>query len=201
MVNNQSRSVDEMGPRSAQRDVASSFGQRGVPGGAEQLAWFAVHTRSRHERKVHDQLMSKGVESFLPSVARWSRWRDRRKLVEWPLFPGYCFARCESRDVRPVLTCQGVVRLVSVAAKPAPVPDYEIDGIRRLLESSLPHDPCPLIDVGTMVEVVYGPLRGVRGRLLQKERNATLVLAIEMLGRAVSVQVDAADVMPLGATS
>jgi transcription antitermination factor NusG len=166
--------------------------------GSEPLAWYAVLTRSRHERKVHDQLMSRGIESFLPSVSRWSRWRDRRKLIDWPLFPGYCFARCYSDDVRPVLMCKGVVHLVSFAARPAPVPDYEIDGIRRLLESTLPHDPCPFIDVGMMVEVVYGPLRGVRGRLVQKERNTRLVLAIEMLGRALSVQVDAADVMPLG---
>jgi len=168
--------------------------------GAEQLAWFAVLTRSRHERKVHDQLLSRGVESFLPSVSRWSRWRDRRKLIDWPLFPGYCFARCESRDVRPVLACKGVVHLVSFAARPAPVPDYEIDGIRRLLASTLPHDPCPFIDVGTMVQVVYGPLRGVRGRLIHKEQNTRLVLAIEMLGRALSVQVDAADVTALGTT-
>jgi transcription antitermination factor NusG len=171
------------------------------PAGAEQLAWFALLTRSRHERRVHEQLVSKGVESFLPSVSRWSRWRDRRKLIDWPLFPGYCFARCASRDIRPVLTCKGVVHLVSFAAKPAPVPDYEIDGIRLLLASTLPHDPCPFIDIGTMVKVVYGPLRGARGRLIHKDRNTTLVLGIEMLGRALSVQVDAADVVSLGTES
>jgi transcriptional antiterminator NusG len=200
--------VDGRGHRTC--DDAVSFDRRSLdpsslataddtrPAGAEQLAWFAVLTRSRHERRVHDQLVSKGVESFLPSVSRWSRWRDRRKLIDWPLFPGYCFARCASRDVRPVLACKGVVHLVSFAAKPAPVPDYEIDGIRLLLSSTLPHDPCPFIDVGTTVKVVYGPLRGARGRLIHKERNATLVLGIEMLGRALSVQVDAADVVSLG---
>ena len=168
---------------------------------AAELRWFAVVTRSRHERKVHDQLQSRDVESFLPFVQRWSRWRDRRKLIEWPLFPGYCFARCSSGNVRPVLACQGVVHLVSFAARPAPVPDYEIDGIRRLLASTLPHDPCPLIEVGMWVQVVYGPLRGVRGRLVHKDRSTTLVVAIEMLGRALSVQIDAADVEPLGTPS
>jgi transcription termination/antitermination protein NusG len=165
----------------------------------EELSWFAVVTRSRHERKVHDQLQSRDVESFLPFVQRWSRWRDRRKLIEWPLFPGYCFVRCSSRNVRPVLACRGVVHFVSFAARPAPVPDHEIDGIRQLLASQLPHDPCPFIDVGMWVEVIYGPLRGVHGRLVRKDRNTTLVVAIEMLGRALSVQIDAADVRPLGA--
>lgn len=162
------------------------------------LSWFALVTRSRHERKVHDQLRSRDVESFLPSVQRWSRWRDRRKLIEWPLFPGYCFVRCASHNMRAVLDCKGVVHLVSFAARPAPVPDYEIDSIRRLLASTVPHDPCPLIDVGTWVQVVYGPLRGVRGRLVRKDQDTTLVVAIEMLGRALSVQIDAADVRALG---
>jgi transcription antitermination factor NusG len=167
---------------------------------SEELSWFAVVTRSRHERKVYEQLQSRDVESFLPSVQRWSRWRDRRKLIEWPLFPGYCFARCSSRNVRPVLACRGVVHLVSFAARPAPVPDYEIDGIRQLLASTMPHDPCPFIDVGTWVQVVYGPLSGVRGRLVRKDRCTTLVVAIEMLGRALSVRIDAADVKALGGT-
>lgn len=167
---------------------------------ADDLAWFAVVTRSRHERKVHDQLRSRDVESLLPSVQRWSRWRDRRKLIDWPLFPGYCFARCSPRNVRPVLACSGVVHVVSFAGGPAPVPDYEIDGIRQLLASTVPHDPCPFIDVGTWVQVIYGPLRGVRGRLLSKDRCTTLVLAIEMLGRALSVRIDAADVKALGGT-
>jgi transcription termination/antitermination protein NusG len=164
----------------------------------DDRAWFAVVTRSRHERKVHDQLRSRDVEVLLPSVQRWSRWRDRRKLIEWPLFPGYCFARCSPRNVRPVLACSGVVHLVSFAGGPAPVPDYEIDGIRQLLASAVPHDPCPFIDVGTWVQVIYGPLRGVRGRLVSKDRCTTLVVAIEMLGRALSVRIDAADVKALG---
>ena len=166
----------------------------------DDLAWFAVVTRSRHERKVHEQLQSRNLESLLPSVQRWSRWRDRRKLIEWPLFPGYCFARCSSRNVRPVLACSGVVHVVSFASGPAPVPDYEIDGIRQLLASTVPHDPCPFVDVGTWVQVIYGPLRGVRGRLVSKDRCTTLVVAIEMLGRALSVRIDAADVKALGGT-
>jgi transcription antitermination factor NusG len=103
--------------------------------------------------------------------------------------------------VRPVLDCKGVVHVVSFAERPAPVPDYEIDGIRQLLASQLPHDPCPFIDVGSWVQVVYGPLRGVRGRLMRKDHHTTLVVAIEMLGRALSVQIDAADVRALDTPS
>src|SRR3990172_3743271 len=93
-------------------------------------AWFAVWTRSRHETAVQQQLAGRGVEAFLPTMTRWSRWKDRRKRVEWPLFPGYCFARIHPAAARAVLTCPGVVMLVSFEGRPAPIPDAEIESLR-----------------------------------------------------------------------
>jgi len=159
-------------------------------------AWFAVWTRSRHEAAVRDQLGGKGIEAFLPTVARWSRWKDRRKRVDWPLFPGYCFARIPPEGSRDVLTCSGAVGLVSFEGRPAPIADAEIESLRTLTETELRYDPCPLIREGAPVEVVSGPLRGVVGRLVRKGTNARLVLSVALIGQAVSVQVDAADVRP-----
>jgi hypothetical protein len=51
-------------------------------------AWYAIWTRSRHEQMVREQLERKGYQAFLPTVARWSRWKDRKKKIDWPLFPG-----------------------------------------------------------------------------------------------------------------
>lgn len=193
--------------RSAARLAAfDAAGPRAISTGdfrakSDTQSWFAVVTRSRHERKVHDQLQGRDVESFLPYVQRWSRWRDRRKLIDFPLFPGYCFARCSIHELRSVLACKGVVHFVSFGDGPTPVPDYEIDGVRALLNSTLPHDPCPFIDVGMWVEVMHGPLSGVRGRLVRKDQSTTLVVAIEMLGRALCVEIDAADVKTAGAPS
>jgi len=157
-------------------------------------AWFAVWTRSRHELAVARQLVGKGIETFLPTLPRWSRWKDRRKRIEWPLFPGYCFARIGLQESMAVRTCSGVVSLVSTDGRPAPIPDDEIDGIRRLVTSDLQYDPCPLIHEGDVVEVVSGPLRGVVGRLVRKGTHARLLLAVDLIGQGVSVEVDAADV-------
>jgi transcription antitermination factor NusG len=159
--------------------------------------WYAVWTRSRAERTVFDQLAERGVEAFLPTVLRWSRWKDRRKRVAWPLFPGYCFARFDPAERLRVLTCSGVVSIVGFDGEPAPVPDEQIDGVRRLVESTLSCDPCALLKTGTRVEVAHGPLKGVVGRLQRKGGHARLVLAVDLIGRAVSVQVDAADVKEL----
>jgi transcription antitermination factor NusG len=163
----------------------------------DPVQWFAIWTRSRHEQVVRDQLERKRVEAFLPTIPRWSRWKDRRKKIDWPLFPGYCFARFDPEDSLPVLKVPGVVSIVSFEGKPAPIPEYELDSIRLLVASDLQFDPCPLIHEGMMVEVVHGALKGVVGRLMRKDtKRARLVLSVDLIGQAVSVEVDAAYVKP-----
>ena len=157
--------------------------------------WFAIWTRSRHEQVVRDQLARKNVDAFLPTMPRWSRWKDRKKKIDWPLFPGYCFARFDLDDVLPILKCVGVVNIVSFDGKPAAIPESELDSIRILVGSELQYDPCPMIHEGMMVEVTHGAMRGVIGRLMRKDAlKARLVLSVNLIGQAVSVEVDAADV-------
>ena len=158
--------------------------------------WFAIWTRSRHEQTVREELELRGVEAFLPTITKWSRWKDRKKKIDWPLFPGYCFARFAPESRLPVLKCNGVVSIVSFNGEPAPIPEQEIDSLRLLVATDLAYDPCPLIREGMMVEVVHGPLRGIIGRLVRKGSHARLVLAVDLIGQAVSVEVDAADVKP-----
>jgi transcription antitermination factor NusG len=164
-----------------------------VPAGGGVL-WYAIWTRSRHEKTVRDQLSQKHIEVFLPTVVRWSRWKDRKKKIDWPLFPGYCFARFDAGDRLPVLTCDGVVQIIGTDGVPSPIPEVEVESIRYLVDSELSYDPCPLIKEGEMVKVVSGPLRGVVGRLVRKGSHARLVLSVDLIGQAVSVEVDAADV-------
>ena len=168
-----------------------------VPASNEEVRWYALWTRSRHEQVVREQLEQKQVETFLPTVTRWSRWKDRKKKIDWPLFPGYCFARFNARERLPILKCTGVVSIISFEGEPAPIPEHEIDGIRTLIDSELAYDPCPMIREGMMVEVMHGPLRGVIGRLVSKDaQRSRLILSVDLIGQALSVDVDAADVRP-----
>ena len=160
-------------------------------------AWYAIWTRSRHESRVREQLVQKDYEAFLPTVPRWSRWKDRKKRIEWPLFPGYCFARFDGREPLPILKCAGVVSIVSFNGAVAPIPDEEIEAIRKVVASELEYDPAPLITEGMTVEVMHGPLKGVTGRLIRKGTHARLHLAVNLIAQAVSVEVDAADVRPV----
>jgi transcriptional antiterminator NusG len=157
--------------------------------------WFAIWTRSRHEQVVREQLTRKHIDVFLPTMTRWSRWKDRKKKIDWPLFPGYCFARFDPDNLLPILKCAGVVNIVSFEGKPAAIPEVELESIRVLIASELQFDPCPLIHEGMMVEVAHGPLKGVVGRLMRKDSHrARLVLSVELIGQAISVEVDVSDV-------
>jgi len=157
--------------------------------------WFAIWTRSRHEKIVRDQLEKKtDVDVFLPTIGKWSRWKDRKKKIDWPLFPGYVFARFVPDERIGVLKVDGVVQIISNNGRPSPIPDEEIESIRTLVESELAYDPVPLIKEGDMVKVVHGPLKGVVGRLIRKGAHARLILSVDLIGQAVSVEVDAADV-------
>jgi transcription antitermination factor NusG len=158
------------------------------------MNWYALWTRSRHEQVVREQLERKQVEVFLPTIRKWSRWKDRKKQIDWPLFPGYCFARFEPHESLPILKCTGVVSIVSFEGEPAPIPEHELNSIRTLIDTDLAFDPVPLIKEGQMVEVVHGPLKGVVGRLVQKREKARLVLSVDLIGQGVSVEIDAADV-------
>jgi transcription antitermination factor NusG len=161
---------------------------------ADEGPWFAIWTRARAEKIVTQQLQQKQIEAFLPMVPRWSRWKDRKKKIDWPLFPGYCFARFDPHSSLDVLKCVGVAKIITFDGKPAPIEHVEIAAIQRLVTTQLQFDPCPLLHEGDLVEVIHGPLTGVVGRLIHKGPQAKLVLSITMINRAVAVTFDAADV-------
>ncbi len=159
--------------------------------------WYAIRTRSRHEKLVNQQLSSRGIEAFLPLINRRRRWKDRWKTVGFPLFPGYCFGRFPYEQRLAVLTAIGVVEILGINGHATPVPDQEIEAVRQLVTSTLPFDPHPYLKEGMTVEVVRGPLEGMRGILIRKGRHARLVIAVHLIRQAASVELYAEDVQPV----
>jgi transcription antitermination factor NusG len=47
-----------------------------------------------------------------------------------------------------------------------------------------------------LVEVISGPLQGIKGRLVREARYARLVLNISLIHRAVSIEINAENVAP-----
>lgn len=157
--------------------------------------WFALQTRSRHEKIVRHELAVRNIEQFLPTVKRLSQWKDRKKEIEFPLFPGYCFARFSLDDRLAVLQSSGVVDIVG-ALRPEPIPDMEIESLRIVMNNRTRYEPYPYLKEGCLVEVTEGPMQGVKGVLVRHARHYRLVLSINLLQRAVAVEVDASSVVP-----
>jgi transcription antitermination factor NusG len=159
--------------------------------------WYALKTRSRHEKVVRDQLVQRDIDTFLPVCESWRQWKDRKKKVELPLFPGYCFARFPLIERVRVLNVIGVADLVSINQRPEPIREEELAAIQQLVATRLQYDPHPFLEEGMDVEVVRGPLTGVRGKLLRKDRVTRLVLAVTLVRQAAVVEIHPADVMPV----
>lgn len=165
---------------------------------ADQSAcWYALRTKSRHEKVVRDQLNRQGIEPLLPTVRRVSQWKDRKKEIDVPLFSGYCFVRFGKGTKSSVQKVAGVVEIVGSGGRPEPIPDGEIENLKMLMSNVLPYDPHPYLHEGMVVEVVRGPLRGVRGVLLRKEKRHRLVVGIRLIQQAAAVEIDVSDVEPV----
>jgi transcription antitermination factor NusG len=162
-----------------------------------ELQWYAVHVRSRHEFQVHDRLLQKGVEIFLPTVEKLRKWKDRKKLISFPLFPGYIFVHTtkEAHNLLGVLKVKGVVRMLcTIPGEPDPIPDDQMISLKKLIENREELDPYPYLNEGQRVQIIKGPLSGVEGILVKKMDKHILVLSVDVLRQGVALTINAADV-------
>ena len=159
--------------------------------------WCAVYTRHQHEKTIAEILKAKGLEVFLPLYESTRRWKDRQKVLSLPLFPCYVFVRGAQERRLQVLTTPGVHMMISRGEKVATIPEEEIEAIRRTIDGQLSVEPHPFLRCGERVRVIRGSLEGVEGILTRKKNLYRLVLSVDMLAQAVSVEIDALDVVPV----
>lgn len=161
-------------------------------------AWYALRHLSNRAFAVRDALRQAGIESFLPTYAVETRWSDRTKRSQHPLFPGYIFARFDAANAAGILrTTRGVYEILSVDNHPEPVPDDVIQNLQRLAAlGGGKVARCPYV-AGVTITVERGPFAGVCGVVTRTQGvpgQVKLRIPVQILGRAVSVELDAADV-------
>ncbi len=168
-------------------------------GAVEEPQWYAVQTRSRHEKKVAMLAQEKGICTFLPMPAEVHRWSDRKKRVQVPLFPGYVFVRIgPSAEARvAVLRTIGVVRFVGAQGRALPIPDKQIEDVRALLDHNIPCRVHPYLHAGQRVRVRGGCLDGVEGIFMAQNSDRSLVVSIELIQKSVAVRIAGYDVQPV----
>jgi transcription antitermination factor NusG len=159
--------------------------------------WYVASTSANHEKNVAEQLGLRKVEHFLPLYASVRRWKDRRVTLAMPLFPGYVFVRLALRDRLQVLQVPGVAKLVGFNGLPAALPQEEVEALRRSLTGGMRAEPHPYLTAGRRVMVTNGPMAGLQGVLRRRKNNARLVVSLELIQRAMAVEIDEADVEPV----
>ena len=162
------------------------------------MKWYAIHTRSRHEKQVDLFLSERGIETFLPLVHTLSRRRDRKSYVDIPLFPGYMFVCTDKERLFDVKFTRGVTRIIGTDIDaPTPIPDKQILDIKAIMETEVQLDPFPYLKKGRMVRVKAGPLKGLEGILVERKGHYKLVIRIDLLQKGAAAEVFISDIEPI----
>lgn len=162
--------------------------------------WYALYTRHQHEKMVADLLAKKEFTVFLPLYEATHRWKDRLKRLSLPLFPSYVFVKGGLDRQLQMMMTPGIHSILACAGRAQPIPEEQIDAVRRMVEGRLKAEPHPFLQCGDAVRVTAGPLQGIEGILMRKKNETRLVLSIEMLMKSISVEIDAWSVERVSAT-
>lgn len=160
------------------------------------MPWYAVHTKSRHEDKAYTLLGQKSIETFLPKMEVWSKRKDRRKRIKIPMFAGYLFVAIDdltNERKLDVLKTHGVVRILGKPNShvPIPVPDAQIEAIKRLIDSNVEIQTCLYPRVGERARIVDGPFKDIEGVVQKMDVKKNLfVVSIDLLQRSVAIQIE-----------
>jgi len=154
--------------------------------------WFAVYTKHQHEKSAAALLEKKGIERFLPLYRAVHRWKDRNQQVDLPLFPCYLFVKADLSRKLDVLQTAGIRWFVENTGHACPVPEVEIEALRKVCASGVRVEPHPFLRQGDTVRLIAGPLLGVEGILAQVKNEHRIVLSVELLKRSIAAEVDLA---------
>jgi len=164
----------------------------------EAQDWYALLTRARHEKAVVHRLCDAGVTTFLPLVTEVRQWSDRRKCVEFPLFSCYVFAKLTPTNHAKLqaLRTDGVLNIVGAPGGGTPIPEEQIDAVRRVLHERLPWHSHPFLKIGQRVRIRSGALEGVEGILVGRSGESSIVVSIDAIQRSLAVRIEGYEVEP-----
>lgn len=163
------------------------------------IQWYAIVTRSRAEKKVNEKLVAY-CETFLPLQKQWRQWSDRKKKVEIPLIPSFVFVKTTPKELINILKVEGVVRVLNFLGKPAIVREDEIATLKLLIENSSNAQVISSINLeeGEQVEIVKGPLAGLKATFICQQGKYKVIVNIETPATYFQVEVSANQLKKIG---
>lgn len=160
----------------------------------DKSLWFALLTRSNFEQTVYSRISRKKIEAFLPRTRKPSKRKDRKLMIETPLFPGYVFVKSTRApaDQLLILKTVGAVRLLGNSDGPVPVPKHQIESLKLLTSVAQDLVTGSIIELkkGDPVIILEGPMAGLKGDFLEHKGRGRVIIKVDLLGRYAGVEVD-----------
>ena len=163
----------------------------------DDLHWYAVRTRSNHEKRVAERMGHRNIEHLLPLYTSRRQWKDRKVSLSMPLFPGYLFARLRVRERLRVLEVPGVAGLVGIGSQPAPLSDDEIRAVQGCMNPKSGLVPHPYLRVGNRARVRSGPFQGIEGIVVRTDSETRLVISFSLIQSSVTLEIDQIELEPV----
>lgn len=152
--------------------------------------WYAVYTMHHHEQKLHSRLNACGIQSYLPLNTVYRKWSDRYKKISVPLFSCYVFVFLALKDRLEVLRTNGAIKLVSFNGCPAPIPEKQINDLKKILEFTESVENINDFKPGRKVKIIGGPLKDIEGIVLSNKNKHRLVMSVDAINQSISVEID-----------
>ncbi len=159
----------------------------------DNLNWYALYTRSRHEKFINSQLTKRNIESFLPTRSIKRRWSDRTMTIEEPLFKSYIFVRTDNfyKHKKDILRTKGAVKFVSAGTEPVSIDEATILSLKNIIRDDIAIDPFPYLAQGDRVSIKSGPFKGTEGYIVRKDnKKCSLVISIDAIKSSISIKID-----------
>ncbi len=157
----------------------------------EAINWYALYTKSRHEKLIKRELDKRCIQSFLPTRKIRKNWSDRKITVEEPLFKSYLFVKTDYLKKNDVLKVKGAVTFIKAGTKPVPISEKTISTLRSIVHHEIAADPFPYLDKGDRVCINSGPFKGMEGYVARKDdKKCRVVVSIEAIKSSISIEVD-----------
>ena len=158
--------------------------------------WFALYTRTHHEKRVVEHLTQRGIENYLPLYKTVHAWTHYRKAaLDLPLFPNYLFVHISFQERVRALEAPGALSFVGNPSAPSPLPESEIESLRSGLQLRN-FEPHRYLIAGTRARIVAGPLAGMDGIVVRTKSSLRVVLTVDLIMQSVAVEVDADELEP-----
>jgi transcription antitermination factor NusG len=152
--------------------------------------WMAVYTKPRHEKMTYKYLCEKKIKTYLPLIKVKRKWSDRYQWIEKPMFTSYIFVYADKNESLNIVQTYGVHHIIKIGGVIVPIHEYEIEGIRQLIEGGFNPEPTDYFVVGDEVEIIGGPLKSMIGQVSRIKGQDYFMLKIDAIKHAIQCQIE-----------